>query len=287
MSKSGDVASEQQFRALKNGDEVSEDVLKHKSKPRDDLGDEDWIRLGKPKNTDELLSSLKKKLNLEGDLWKKFERDFGGNVDALRKFEKNPQLIDSWKVLNDGDLAKNIDALETIDFYKKNINGNTDELAESFKLAANKEDWISSKIVEIRSKARSLPGTSKGNGININGKWMRGTDANIGLFPKRIADKLKGRQFKNFKEVRTEFWKTVADDPELFNQFGRSSKSEMLKGNSPFALKTQQVGGRIKYELHHKIPIHDGGGVYDIDNLIIVSPRYHKEILDPAYHFKR
>ncbi|GAA3523271.1 hypothetical protein GCM10022393_42600 [Aquimarina addita] len=116
---------------------------------------------------------------------------------------------------------------------------------------------------------------------------MRGTDANIGLFPKRIADKLKGRKFKDFNEFRTEFWKTIADDPELFNQFGRASKSEMLKGNSPFALQTQQVGGRIKYELHHKTPIHDGGGVYDIDNLVIVSPRYHKEILDPAYHYKR
>ena len=46
MFKSGDVASEQQFKALINGDEVSEGVLKHKSKPRDDLGD-DWIRLGR------------------------------------------------------------------------------------------------------------------------------------------------------------------------------------------------------------------------------------------------
>jgi hypothetical protein len=198
------------------------------------------------------------------------------------------ELVESWKVLEgSADLRKNIDALETIEYYTKNVNSNVDELTSSFKSATNKEDWFSGKIAEIRSKARSLPGTSSGNGVVIEGQWMRGTDGNIGLFPKRIADKLKGKSFENFAEFRHEFWKAVADDPELFAQFGRSSQAEMLKGNAPFAKKVQQVGGKIKYEIHHKTPIHDGGGVYDIDNLVIVTPRYHKEILDPAYHFKK
>jgi len=37
--------------------------------------------------------------------------------------------------------------------------------------------------------------------------------------------------------------------------------------------------------LHHKTPINQGGSVYDVDNLYIVTPKYHKEILDPAYHY--
>lgn len=198
------------------------------------------------------------------------------------------ELVDSWKVLGESaDLRKNIDALETIEYYTKNVNGNIDELADAFKTASNKEDWFSGIIAEIRSKARSLPGTSKGNGVVIEGQWMRGTEGNIGLFPKQIADKLKGRQFQNFAEFRSEFWKAVADDPDLFSQFSRASQAEMLKGNAPFAKKAQQVGGKIKYEIHHKTPIHDGGEVYDIDNLVIVTPRYHKEILDPAYHLKK
>ncbi|MGG7523000.1 hypothetical protein ACQ3G4_16650 [bacterium BS0013] len=28
-----------------------------------------------------------------------------------------------------------------------------------------------------------------------------------------------------------------------------------------------------------------GGGVYDFDNLVIVTPRYHLDILDRAYPF--
>ncbi len=198
------------------------------------------------------------------------------------------ELVDSWKVLEGStDLRKNIDALETIEYYTKNVNSNVDELTSSFKSATNKEDWFSGKIAEIRSKARSLLGTSSGSGVAIEGKWMRGTDGNIGLFPKRIADKLKGKSFNNFDEFRAAFWKAVADDPELFEQFGRTSKAELIKGNAPFALESQQVGGRIKYEIHHKTPIYDGGGVYDMDNMVIVTPRYHKEILDPAYHFNK
>ena len=28
-----------------------------------------------------------------------------------------------------------------------------------------------------------------------------------------------------------------------------------------------------------------GGAVYNVDNLTIVTPRYHKEILSPSYHY--
>ena len=28
-----------------------------------------------------------------------------------------------------------------------------------------------------------------------------------------------------------------------------------------------------------------GGAVYNVDNLYIVTPKYHKEILNPDYHY--
>lgn len=31
----------------------------------------------------------------------------------------------------------------------------------------------------------------------------------------------------------------------------------------------------------------NNGGVYDMDNMLIVTPKFHKEILDPKYHFGR
>lgn len=70
-------------------------------------------------------------------------------------------------------------------------------------------------------------------------------------------------------------------------QFDARDQYRMKQGWAPNAPKSQEVGKVTTYQIHHKTPIHDGGEVYDIDNLVIVTPRYHKEVLDPAYHFKR
>jgi hypothetical protein len=32
-------------------------------------------------------------------------------------------------------------------------------------------------------------------------------------------------------------------------------------------------------------PIYNGGGVYDLNNIIIVTPLMHQSILDPKFHF--
>lgn len=214
-----------------------------------------------------------------------------GGTEFLEGVAKNPDLVDSWKVLSDGgvdDLIKrNPEALEIIDRYKNTVDSDLGKLTDKFKNAANKEDAFSEVITEVRRKARQSPGTSSGNGFEITGQWMRGTDGNLGLFPKSVADKMKGKQFNNFDEFRTEFWKTVADDPDLSSQFIPSNVTRMRNGSAPRVAETQQLGGRLSFEIHHKTPIHDGGGVYDIDNMVIVTPRYHKEILDPAYHFNK
>lgn len=47
----------------------------------------------------------------------------------------------------------------------------------------------------------------------------------------------------------------------------------------------QYLGKQTKYTIHHSIPINNGGSVFDIDNLIITTPKYHKEILDPILHY--
>lgn len=70
-------------------------------------------------------------------------------------------------------------------------------------------------------------------------------------------------------------------------QFPPQSQTLMRKGMSPFAAEVQQLPGHGKFQLHHITPIHEGGGVYDLDNLAVVTPVYHDEILDPAYHYDR
>lgn len=59
----------------------------------------------------------------------------------------------------------------------------------------------------------------------------------------------------------------------------------MRSGKAPIASKTQWDGKNKSYVLHHKTPIQHGGGVYDMNNIIIVTPRYHKEVLDKSYHY--
>lgn len=59
----------------------------------------------------------------------------------------------------------------------------------------------------------------------------------------------------------------------------------MGKGLAPKVAKSQQYGKLSSYILHHKTPIHADGSVYNLDNLVIVTPRMHQEILDKTYHF--
>lgn len=137
----------------------------------------------------------------------------------------------------------------------------------------------------VLTNARKLPGTAAGNGKNISGTWLRGTEGNAGLFPQSIANQLKNQQFSTFDKFREAFWKAVANDSHLASQFSSSNLTRMQNGFAPFVKQSQQLGGQTKYILHHKTPINQGGAVYNMDNLYIVTPKYHKEILDPAYHY--
>ena len=49
-------------------------------------------------------------------------------------------------------------------------------------------------------------------------------------------------------------------------------------------LINQAINGSFTYQLHHIIPINQGGSVYSVDNLVVVTPRYHAEILIPEVH---
>lgn len=145
--------------------------------------------------------------------------------------------------------------------------------------------WKKGEDSKILAKARNLPGVSKGAGKEIKGNWLKGTNGNAGLFPKSVADKLRGKKFANFDEFRQQFWKAVSQDEKLIKQFDEANIQLMKDGYAPFTHGSQSIGGNKRYTLHHIRPINQGGGVYDMDNLYIVTPKFHKEILDPAYHY--
>lgn len=52
----------------------------------------------------------------------------------------------------------------------------------------------------------------------------------------------------------------------------------MLVGNAPKTREWDSVGGRSVFELHHIDRVSEGGEVYDVDNLGVVTPKNHIDI---------
>jgi len=126
---------------------------------------------------------------------------------------------------------------------------------------------------------REDPGVATGMGQPVTGNWLGAASENEGApIPSQIADQLRGKGFKNFRAFRETLWKTAGNDPILSAHFKKQNTMNLLKGKSPAPRESEQVGGRVKFEIHHKIHISKGGAVYDIDNMVIVTPKRHIEI---------
>jgi hypothetical protein len=135
---------------------------------------------------------------------------------------------------------------------------------------------------------RAMPGKALGKSrshIKAGSKWLRGSHGNAGSVPGQIADKLHGRSFRNFNEFRSEFWKSAGNDPVLAKGWSRANISRMKKRKAPFSSPQQATGSSKSYHLHHKTPISRGGGVYDLDNIQVLTPRMHREILEKGFHY--
>ncbi|WP_145571959.1 HNH endonuclease signature motif containing protein [Yersinia bercovieri] len=90
-----------------------------------------------------------------------------------------------------------------------------------------------------------------------------------------MADQLRGRWFSRFDKFREAFWVAVGHDPELAGQFKSGNVGNMKSGKAPSPRESEQVGGRVKYELHHVKPIDIWGAVYDINNMRVLTPKRH------------
>ncbi|MDR6606100.1 S-type pyocin domain-containing protein [Pseudomonas synxantha] len=127
-----------------------------------------------------------------------------------------------------------------------------------------------------RSGPRYQPGTATGMGQAVGDNWLGATsEAGGAPIPAPIADKLRGQDFRNFDEFREKFWSAVSNDAELSKKLGPLNKAITKNGYSPYAPRSEQVGGREKLEIHHVHPISKGGEVYNIDNMAITTPKAH------------
>lgn len=112
---------------------------------------------------------------------------------------------------------------------------------------------------------------------------MRVTHGNIGVIPKEIGEKRQGKIFNNFDEFRHAFWTEIGNS-KFAAEFSQSNITLMKKvmRHLPFRIN---ITKKRRYVVHHLTPIHAGGNVYDLSNMIISTPRMHVDILDRNYHF--
>ena len=130
----------------------------------------------------------------------------------------------------------------------------------------------------IVMNVRKTPGTVTGQGEDIAGIWLIGASSGVGVpIPTDVADALRGREFKSFGAFRAALWKAVSGSTAA-DQFVKQSVGRMRTGRAPRVRKADRVGGRLSYELHHLEKVSEGGGVYDLDNLRINTPRNHIDL---------
>ena len=126
---------------------------------------------------------------------------------------------------------------------------------------------------------REDPGTATGMGQPIVGVWL-GADTQDGgaAIPAQIADRLRSIKFKSFREFRETLWTEIYNDPELSGQFIVANRARMSSGKAAKNRKVDAVGGRSTFEIHHVRELAKGGDVYNIDNMLILTPKRHIEI---------
>ncbi len=112
-----------------------------------------------------------------------------------------------------------------------------------------------------------------------------GTQQNAGFITQEIAILLEERHYKSFNAFRKAFWTAVSRSSHA-EEFSLENQRRLEKGCAPIAPLSQQNHAQSLYELHHIQPIRHNGAVYDLCNLMIVTPRYHEEVLLKEYHYE-
>lgn len=134
------------------------------------------------------------------------------------------------------------------------------------------------RIYLMLKDRRDIPGVASGRGEAAR-QWLGSKPYEEGSpIPSQIAAVLAGRKFPTFKKFREAFWIAIANDSVLSAQFTKRNVQLLEEGLAPFSQGKEHVGKNGKYQTHHIDEVANGGAVYDIDNLRLVTPREHIRI---------
>ena len=131
------------------------------------------------------------------------------------------------------------------------------------------------RTIRATQDPRETPGIISGTGVKVSDQWLADMNAPV---PAQLAALLRGQNVSSMRDFREIFWKAAATLPELAAQFTSQNVRFMRDGLAPKAPRNQQLGAQKVFHLHHPHRIIDGGPVYDVDNIRVVSPLKHKQI---------
>jgi hypothetical protein len=209
-----------------------------------------------------------------------------GIVYSEKKLTDFLRSKDSWK-----DFEGALDDLEKDLLKKREVLG---EFGEAGKQIGG--DRVTPEGRPATTTVRSQSGKAAGGEQlpEISGQWfpevrssggtsVPGTrDVRVAQIPGQIARKMRGMDFKSFDDFRESFWKMVSKDPMLKQGWLPKNLARMEEGLAPFVGRGQSTGGgsNAVYQLNHKQAIKNAGDVYNLDNIEVVSPRFHEAIGD-------
>lgn len=112
--------------------------------------------------------------------------------------------------------------------------------------------------------------------------WLGQASARASWVPEQIANHLRAQQFNDFVQFRRELWRAAAATPELAAQFSEANLARMRNGSAPIAPAALHSGDLYTYQIFHQVPASHGGDVYDMSNMLILSPLALQMALDPT-----
>lgn len=142
-------------------------------------------------------------------------------------------------------------------------------------------DATGTRMYAVPPGPRNVPGvvTSSGTLSPASGSWL---DASVPTpIPAQVGDALMGKTFNSFDDLREAIWKQVGNNSELNSGFTSTNVQSMRGGNAPLSpalyLNDSGAFGKV-FNIHHVFEVGNGGAVYDLSNLQIVSPKVHYDI---------
>lgn len=172
---------------------------------------------------------------------------------------------------------------------KAKLSGEEIALVNTLRASGNSPEDIVQALYELRVsqsiEGYDRPGTAFTRNVlpQYNGLWLSGLPVMASLFPAQLALKLQGQSFDNFAAFRQTFWKAVADTSELAYEFSKSNVIRMQSGMAPIAPASQHWAGRMSYVLVHHVPVSQGGSIYDMSNILVLTPLMLQMLTNPRY----